>query len=210
MKLIQRYEKILVAAALCLLLLSGHPYAASDKDREVTVVIPAGVVQEFINEVLPVELTDHDKVSGVLRIRSIEDLKLGLDRVWFTATLHGEDMAYKGTIGGLPADVRFDALDSTLHCEAAIRYDAEKRLLYLRPKVAEQGEKGNALWMLLVSLLSGKEYPIEVRKLKPIAASVSDKRLDIDMDIANISTANDRLFIAMRPTVKAKQMDTAK
>jgi len=167
-------------------------------------------LQEFINEVLPVELTGHDKVSGALWIRSIEDLKLGLDKVCFTATLHGEDIAYNGKIGGLPAKLRFDALDSTLDCEASIRYDADKRLLYLSPKVAEQGEKGNALWMVLVSVLSGQEYPVEIRKLKPIAAKISDKTLEIDMEISNISTENERLFIVMRPTVKAKQMDTAK
>jgi len=209
MKFIERYGKTLVAAAICMLL-SAHSYAASDKDREVAMVIPAGVLQEFINEVLPVELTGHDKVSGALWIRSIEDLKLGLDKVCFTATLHGEDIAYNGKIGGLPAKLRFDALDSTLDCEASIRYDADKRLLYLSPKVAEQGEKGNALWMVLVSVLSGQEYPVEIRKLKPIAAKISDKTLEIDMEISNISTENERLFIVMRPTVKAKQMDTAK
>jgi len=210
MKPIKRYKGTLVAVAMGMWLFSAHSYAASDKGREITLVIPARVLQEFINEVMPVELTGHDKVSGILRIRSIENLKLGLNKVWFTVTIHGEDIAFKGKVGGLPANLRFGSLDSTLHCEASIRYDGNKGLLYVRPKVVEQGEKGNALWLLLMSLFNEEEYPVEIQKLKPIAARVSGKTVEIAMDISNIYTTNDRLLIAMRPTVKATQMDTAK
>jgi len=210
MKFIKRYRKILVAVAIGMWLFSAHSYAASDKDREITLVVPERVLQEFINEVLPVELTAHEKVSGILWIRSIEDLRLGLDKVWFTATIHGENIAYKGSVGGIPANLRFGALDSTLHCEATIRYDGEKRLLYVRPKIVEEGKKGDVLWILLVALFSEREYPVEIQKLKPIATQFSDKKVEIDMDISRIYTANGRLLIGVRPTVKAKQMDTAK
>lgn len=197
------YRSTVIAAALCMWLFSAYSYAASEKDREVTLMIPAKVLQEFINEVMPVELTDHDKISGDLRIRSIEDLKLGLNKAWFTTTIHGENIAYKDTIGGLPANLRFGALDSTLHCEASIRYESDKGLLYIRPTIVDQVEKGNALWLLLVSLLSEEEYPLEIQKLKPIAARVSDKTVDIDMDISDIYTANGRLFIVVSPDIRA-------
>jgi len=197
------YRSTVIAAALCMWLFSAYSYAASEKDREVTLMIPAKVLQEFINEVMPVELTDHDKISGDLRVRSIEDLKLGLNKAWFTTTIHGENIAYKDTIGGLPANLRFGALDSTLHCEASIRYESDKGLLYIRPTIVDQVEKGNALWLLLVSLLSEEEYPLEIQKLKPIAARVSDKTVDIDMDISDIYTANGRLFIVVSPDIRA-------
>jgi len=187
-----------------------HSYAATDKNNEITIVIPARVLQGFINEVLPVEIPRLEKVSGVLRIRSVEHLRLGLDKVWFTATIRGENIAYKGKIGGLPANLRFDTIESTLQCEASIRYDNKKGLLYVRPKVVEEGQKRDVLWLLLVSLFGDREYPVEVQKLKPIAARVSDKTLEIDLDISNIYTANDSLFIAIRPAVKGTQMNTAK
>jgi len=195
------YRSTVIVVAMCMWLFSAYSYAASDKDREITFVIPERVLQEFINEVLPVELTAHEKVSGALWIRSIEDLRLGLDKVCFTATIHGENIAYKGNIGGLPANLRFGALDSTLHCEATIRYDGEKRLLYIRPKVVEEGKKGDILRLLLMSIVSEGEYPVEIQKLKPLEARVSDKTVEIDMDISNIYTANDRLFIAVRPNI---------
>ena len=204
------HRSILVGVVLCLSFLLVHSYAATDKDNEITIVIAARVLQGFINEVLPLEITTNKKVSGVLWIQSIEDLRLGLDKIWFTATIHGENIAYKGKIGGLPANLRFGAIDSTLNCEASIRYDSNKGLLYIRPKVVEEGKKGDFLWLLLVSILSGREYPVEVQELKPIAARFSKKTVEIDMDISNIYTTNDRLFIAMRPTVKATQMDKAK
>jgi hypothetical protein len=204
MKVIQGYSCAVVAAAMCIMwLCSAHSYAAADKNNEITIVVPRGALQAFINEVLPVEITTHEKVSGHLWIRSIDNLRLGLDKVWFTTTIHGVNIAYKGKIGGLPANLRFDALDSTLNCEASIRYDSKQGLLYVRPKVAEEGKKGNVLWLLLVSFLSDEEYPVEIQKLKPIAARVSDKTVEIDMDISNIYTVNDRLFIALQPRVKA-------
>jgi hypothetical protein len=210
MKFIKAYRGTLLVIATGIWLFSAHSYAAAETDREVTMVIPVGVLQEFINEVLPVELTAHEKVSGILWIRSIEDLQLGLNKVWFTATIHGENIAYKGSVGGIPANLRFGALDSTLHCEATIRYDGEKRLLYVMPKLMEEGKKGDVLWLLLVALFSEREYPVEIQKLKPIATQFSDKTVEIDMDISRIYTANGRLLIGLRPTVQAKQMDTAK
>jgi hypothetical protein len=204
------YRSILVGVVLCVSFLLVQAYAATDKHHEVTIVIPARVLQGFINEVLPVEITTKKEISGVLWVKSIDGLRLGLDKLWFTATIHGENIAYKGKIGGLPANLRFGALESTLHCETSIRYDSVKRLLYIRPKVVEEGKKGDVLRLLLVSLFSDREYPVEVQDLKPIAARFSNKTVEIDMDISNIYTTNDRLFIAMRPTVKTRQMDRAK
>lgn len=202
MEIMKGYRSTVVAILICISFCLVTSHAAADKNNEITIVIPARVLQGFINEVLPVEITTHEKVSGVLWIRSIEDLKLGLDKVWFTATIHGENIAYKGKIGGLPANLRFGALDSTLNCEASIRYDSKKGLLYVRPKVVEEGKEGDVLWLLLVSILSDREYPIEVQELKPIAARFSNKTVEIEMDISNIYTANDRLFIALRPSVR--------
>jgi hypothetical protein len=195
----KRYGRILAAVWVCIWLLSTHSYAASNKDREVVMIIPTGVLQEFINEALPVELTVHDKVSGDLWIKSIENLKLGLNKIWFTAVIHGEDIAYEGKIGGLSASFDFGVLDSTLHCEASIRYDAETRILYLKPEAVEQAEKGNAFLQLLTSLVSDREYPLEIGKIKPIRARASSKTLQIDMDIASLYTANDKLFIVAIP-----------
>lgn len=206
----ERHRKAIGFIVICMSLFLVNSYAAADKNNEITIVIPARVLQGFINEVLPVEITTNKKVSGVLWIKSIEDLRLGLDKVWFTAAIHGENIAYSGKIGGLPVNLRFGAIDSSLSCEASIRYDSVKRLLYIRPKVVEEGKKGDVLWLLLVSILSEGEYPVEIQKLEPIAARVSNKTVEIDMDISNIYTTNDRLFIALRPTVKATQMDKSK
>ncbi len=195
------YRNTIVAMVICVSFFFVNSYAATEKDNEITIVIPGGVLQEFINEVLPVEITTHERISGVLWIRSIKNLKLGLDKVWFTAAIHGENIAYSGKIGGLPANLRFGAIDSTLNCEASIRYDSAKRLLYVRPKVVEEGKKGDVLSLVLVPLLSGREYPVEVQELKPIAARFSNKTVEINMDIINIYTTNDRLFIALKPSV---------
>jgi len=135
------YRSILVGVVLCVSFLLVHSYAATDKNNEITIVIPARVLQGFINEVLPVEIPRLEKVSGVLRIRSVEHLRLGLDKVWFTATIRGENIAYKGKIGGLPANLRFDTIESTLQCEASIRYDNKKGTALCKAKGSGRGTK---------------------------------------------------------------------
>ena len=197
------HKSILVGVVLCVSFLLVQAYAATDKHNEITIVIPARVLQGFINEVLPVEITTNKKVSGVLWVKSVEGLRLGLDKLWFTATIHGENIAYKGKIGGLPVNLRFDTLDSTLNCEALIRYDGKKGLLYVRPRVVEDEKRGDVLRLLLMSLLSEGEYPVEVQKLKPIAPRFSNKSIEIDMEVSNIYTANDRLFIALQPSIRS-------
>jgi len=200
----QNYRFIIAAAALGMCLFSAHAYAVGEKDREITLVVPAKVLQGLIDEVLPVEINLHEKVSGTLWIRSIEHLRLGVDKVWFTASIRGNNIAYKGKIGGLPANLQVDTIDSTLRCETSIRYDMKTKLLYVRPKVAEEGKKRDIL-LLLLSVFGDDEYPVEITKLKPIQARISNKPVEIDMDIANIYTVNDRLFVSLQPSVKAVQ-----
>jgi len=115
------YRSILVGVVLCVSFLLVHSYAATDKNNEITIVIPARVLQGFINEVLPVEIPRLEKVSGVLRIRSVEHLRLGLDKVWFTATIRGENIAYKGKSAVCPRTCVLTLLKAP--CSVRHRFD---------------------------------------------------------------------------------------
>lgn len=199
------YRYSVIAAVIWVGMFFSHAYAAGDKDHQVTIVVPVKVLQGLIDEVLPVEIPMHEEISGTFWIRSIKHLRLGVDKVWFTADISAENMAYKGKIAGLPANLHFDEVDSTLQCEASIRYDMEKRLLYVRPKIAEQENKRDILWLLVVSIFGDGEYPVEIKKLKGIETKISNKAVKVDMDISNIYTVTDRLFIALQHRVKAGQ-----
>jgi hypothetical protein len=191
-----------LASVLCLCLFIPHSPAMPDRKDEITVVIPAEVLARFANDVLPVEITREKKPSGVIWLQSIDGLKLGINTISCSLRIRGEDITYTGKIGDLPASVSLGSIDAILNCQASMRYDEEKQILYVKPTIMGDANRGDVLWPLLVALIGEREHPIELQKLKPIMAQFGKKSLTIGMDISRIYSADNRLFIGIRPRVK--------
>jgi hypothetical protein len=158
----------------------------------------------FINDVLPIKISKGKKFSGVIWVKSVDELQLEIDKVSFSVTIYGEDIAYIGKIGKLSTSLRFGTIDTSFSCDASIRYDREKNILYVRPTIVER-EKSNRLFLPLLLQVIDKEYPVEVQKLKPIITKFGDKSATLDMDISNVYTVHDRLLIAVRPRVRSEK-----
>jgi len=200
----KRIASTILAVIIGLSLSLTCSFASGDNSNEITMVIPAKVLAECVNDMLPIEITGDKKVSGELWVKRIDTLQLGLNKISFSATIRGEDIRYTGKIGDLPASIHVSSIDTSLRCEASIRYDREKDLLYVKPKILEEGKRGELMWPMLNALMGSKEFSVEIQRLRPIMAKFSNKTVTIDMDISNIFTANDRLFIALRPNVKTR------
>ncbi len=192
----------MLASIVCLYVSIPHVIAAPDSKDEITVVIPARVLAQFIGDLLPLEIRKSKKLSGSIRVQSINDLKLGADTVSFSVDIRGEDVKYRDKIGNLETSVEFGSIDASFKCEASIRYDREKHMLYVRPITMEQRDKEEAPWSLLAALVAAREYPVEIQKLKPIVAKFSNRSVTINMDISNIHTADNTLFIGLRHSVE--------
>ena len=121
----------------------------------------------------------------------------------FSVNMRGEDIKYTGKIGILSTSVSFGNIDISFDCEASIRYDKEKSILYIRPKIVERRNRNKVLLRLLAELID-KEYPVEIQKLKPIITVFGDKSVTIDMDISNVYAVHNRLLIRISPSVKSK------
>lgn|GEM_PF-987746 len=193
---------LILTAIFCMSLSIPHSFATTDKKREITIVIPAEVLASFVNDVLPVQITNDRKFSGAIWVKSIDKLELGIDKVSFSVNVHGEDITYTGNIGNLPASLSFGSVDASFNCEASIRYDKENSILYVRPQIVEKRNRNEVLWPLLVALIGNKEYPVQIQRLKPLIAKFSNKSVIIRMHISNIYTTKNRLFIEIRPGVE--------
>jgi hypothetical protein len=99
-------------------------------------------------------------------------------------------------------ELNFGDVRLSFECEAAIRYDKGRNVLYVRPEIIQERAEEQALVPLLAALIEGREFPIEIQKLEPIITKIGDKSLTIDMDISSIFTLNRILFIGLRPKVK--------
>jgi hypothetical protein len=201
---VKTIPKIICASILCLSLFVPHSFAASDERNEITIVIPARVIAKFINDVLPIKISKGKKFSGVIWVKSVDKLQLEIDKASFSVNVHGEDITYTGKLGKLSTSLHFGTIDASFSCDASIRYDKEKNILYVRPKIVERGNRNKLLLPLLLQLID-KEYPVELQKLKPIITKFGDKSVTLDMDISNVYTVHDRLLIAVSPHVRSEK-----
>ena len=183
--------------------LLGPPLSTGElKKGEMTIAIPEELMTEFINDTLPIKIERKAAFSGVIWIESINRLKLGNDKISFSIDMHGENIGYKKKIGKRPMELEFGDVRLSFDCEASIRYDKEKNILFVRPEVIQENAEEQALVPLLATLLEGREFPIEIQKLESIVTKIGDKSLTIDMDISNIFTLDSILFIGIRPKVR--------
>lgn len=169
--------------------------------EEMTIAIPEELMVEFINDTLPVKITRKKSFSGVIWIESIDRLKLGNDKISFSMELRGENITYKRNIGKKPVEMQFGDVRLAFGCEAAIRYDKGRNILYVKPEINQEKTDEQVLVPLLASLIEGREFPIEIQKMEPIITKIGDKSLTINMDISNIFILNSILFIGITPKV---------
>ncbi len=183
--------------------LFGSQWATGElKKEEMTIAIPEELMSEFINDTLPIKIERKTSFSGVIWIESIDRLKLGNDKISFSIDMHGENIGYKRKIGKRPMELEFGDVRLSFECEASIRYDRKRNVLFVRPEVIQENTDEQVLVPLLSALIEGREFPIEIQQLESIVTKIGDKSLTIDMDISNIFTLDSILFIGIRPKVR--------
>ena len=193
---------ILLILSFFSLLLVHQIFAGIENRDEITIAIPAEVMANVINDALPVGITQEKTFSGVIWIETIDGLKLGDDKVSFSVAMRGENLGYRGKIGKTPLVLNFGDAKLAFDCDAAIRYDQAKSILYVTPEINGDKADERIFVPLLAALTRGREFPIEIQKLEPIIAKFSNNLLTINMDISSITMRDNMLIIGMRPTVK--------
>ena len=193
---------IIFFSIFCTTLLIHLSSTGELKKEEMTIAIPEQLMAEFINDTLPVKITRKKSFSGVIWIESVDRLKLGNDKISFSMKMHGENISYNKKIGKRPVELNFGDVRLSFECEAAIRYDKGRNVLYVKPEIIQERAEEQALVPLLAALIEGREFPIEIQKLEPIITKIGDKSLIINMDISSIFTLDSILFIGIKPKVK--------
>jgi hypothetical protein len=200
--MIKRTTWFIPVFIFCVILLGSQSATGELKKEEMTIAIPEELMTEFINDTLPIKIERKTSFSGVIWIESIDRLKLGNDKISFSIDMHGENIGYKKKIGKRPMELEFGDVRLSFECEASIRYDKERNILFVRPEVIQENTDEQVLVPLLATLIEGREFPIEIQKLESIVTKIGDKSLTIDMDISNIFTLDSILFIGIRPKVR--------
>lgn len=181
--------------------LFGH----ADASDAVSVVVPADGIAGFMNRLMPYPIHLGKDFSGSFWVKSISNVTIGDNTLFFSSHIHGKDIKYTTRLGSRTIDVDLGSVDLYNDWEAAFRYDKGEKVLYVKPHLKNRasGKKMNQGEVLLTALFEGLsviEYPIKIQDLNPITTDLLGSSLVIDLEVSDIYSANNQLHVDIVPT----------
>ncbi len=181
---------------------SSHAQTVSPD--EISITIPRSVIINFIRAALPLNLENGQYLKGKVWIQTINQVNIGSNKVEFEMTIQGKNLKFETDLGKQVLLLDIGNLNAMFRCDASIRYDASKRLLYITPNIVRKPNESDtdqiaANLLQMLSLTNGTEYPIEIHKIQPFVTKIGRDTFNIDMDITHISTKKDAIFIRGLP-----------
>lgn len=174
----------------------------------ITLTVPDTVLRQALDRSLPIAVDTHsDTLSGVVTIIRISNLKLRDKGLSCRIALRGEDMHLTAEISGYPLKLRVGSLELDLHCDAGLRFDAARQMLYIKPLVSDlQSSSTNAqgdIDAILMAFLNNREFPVALQKLAPLIAETSNKIISVNMQIVGIQTRPGMLQFDILPQIQS-------
>jgi hypothetical protein len=165
------------------------------------------VITNIIKAALPLNLEKGPYLKGTLWIHAIDNLKIGFNKVTFDLDIRGKNIQLETHLGNQPLLMDIGNFNAAFSCNSSLHYDAPKRVLYITPYILQKPNKKNANkiatnLLQLLSLVNGVDYPIEIKKFQPVITQISNDQFNIDIQITNIYTEDDKVFISGQPQLK--------
>ncbi len=200
----------LISKTLVLLFALLLPLQASAAPTEtISLNLPESVLAQAVQAALPLDVDAKSKsLRGTIKIISIKNLQLGDKLLSCRLHIAGSNLQIVSELAGHQINLKVGEIELDFDCNARMRFDAARQILYVRPVVdkmqaskdASQGELGEAL----VSLLNGREFPISMQDMEPMIARTGSKTLIITMKFVNIQARRDMLQFSLLPRINSK------
>ncbi len=187
---------------LQMVLIATPLFANAKPPPGATLVLPAKTLSALITDALPIPIDTNKRISGRIWINDVKNLKLGKNSASAKIRLTGKKIKYTEKIGGLSTSLSFGDVDVSFDCQATIRYNRKKGLLYVKPTISPGNNKKEVITPILMALFNQMEYPIQIKKPEPITTQLGKNALVIHLEISNISTRKNRLLIEISPDLK--------
>lgn len=198
--------RIVFASAIFLFIASSST-AQVDRFQEMTVVLPTQSLTKVIKPLLPYKIDLGENFLGSFFIKSIDNIRINNDKIYFSSLIIGRDIKYATKIGNRVINFGVGDVNLTSLWEVSFRYDKSKKTIFMKPYLQDSKDKkkfsqGDVLLNALLTALSGEEYPIELDNLEPVKSEFSDQLWMLNMDVVDVYAGNDKLFIELIPTVQ--------
>lgn len=201
-------QKISVLVACLLLVLAATINQATAQDV-ISLTLPESVIAKATQTILPLRIDAHSKsLQGDITIINISELQITDNQLACRLHLAGRDLAFVTDVAGHEIKLNVGAVEVDFMTTAAIRFDAEKQTLFVKPivkNIPKAGKKANAdIGQALVALLNGREFPITMDNLDPLIARTGTKTVTIDTRIADIRAQPKAIGFSLAPKISAK------
>lgn len=195
------------------LLLPAQLPAATSK--LITLNVPDSVLSQALDKSLPISIdTSSDILSGAITIVKINNLQINDQGISCRIALHGNDMFLNTEIGGQTIKLKVGSLQLDLRCNAILRFDAVKQVLYVKPMISDLQASSSAaqgdINALLMTFLNNREFPVKLQQLEPLIAETSGKAINIRMNIVGIRTHQGIVQFEIMPLIQTTNTATNK
>lgn len=199
-------KPFLTSLTFIVLLFFSWPVMANDN---ITLNLPEKVIAQAITAMLPFDIDAHSKnIQGNITIINISQLEITNQHLACQLHLAGSNLAFLTEIAGHEIQLKVGAVEIDFNANAALRFDADKQTLYIKPvvkNVAARGDgKNGEIGQALIALLNGREFPITMQKIDPLIAKAGAKTVTISAKIADIQAKEDLLQLQLTPAVTSK------
>jgi hypothetical protein len=210
-------RRLHIAAISCVftLFLISPSVAQVGDTKELTVVVPAESIAKSIKPLLPYRM-DIERIdesfSGSFWIKSVENVTIHKNSISFSTRVHGQDIKYSTKIGKQMLSLAVGEVNLHNDWETSFYYDKSKKTLFVKPHIESRDNikdfsQGDILLYTILKALSDTEYAIEMNRFKTITSQFYDKALKINMDISDVYSHDNKLFVEIIPNV---QVDASK
>jgi hypothetical protein len=197
-------------------LVPGNLQADPAKNQLITMNLPDAVIAEALKRVLPLALNSSSSgLEGVITIVGITNFRVKDQQILCHLDLMGDNLHLVTSVANQDIRLKLGSARLDFDCEARIRFDAVREILFIRPTVGDmqsssvlgKGEIGQAIIDLLVN---GREFSVSMQGLKPIMAETSDKVITIRTNIVDIKAVEGALQCSIAPAVSTAPRKAAR
>ncbi len=177
--------------------------------------VPAIVLSEALEKALPIAIdTSSSTLRGAITIVQISNLQIREQGISCRMSLQGDDMQLHTEVGGHVLKLKVGSVQLGLQCNASLRYDSSKQLLFVKPVIsdlkASSTAAGGDIDALLMGFLNNREFPVKMKQMQPLVAETSGKIITVNMNIAGVRTGQGVLFFDILPQIQSSGQGLAK
>ncbi len=200
-------KKIFVLVTLCISLAFSPAWA---DPQVITISLPEAVVQQALDEALPLTLQETAQtIGGAITIEKIDALRFGERTVSGNAFLVGRDVEVNTEIAGHQIMLKVGNVELYFQINAELRYDQPSQTLFIHPQLTDlkngAKEQNKEVGSLITGLFDDKEVPLAIDRLQPIITDLGSKKLIIDMRIDDIFVQPGALVLQILPDTRLQE-----